>query len=285
VISVIECAGAPRDLGLDQGRACRLALHEARARAGWLERWRPALGSNARLERDVKRHFPHLAESLSGLAAGARLPERWLYQRLADELAAGSSGARAAGTAGAGGALLAISFEGPWIARRSRPEGMFASVELARPWLVSAFAGVNEAGLAVVAAPARGRSPDCAAPAGLLAQDCLQRFAKLENALDWCSGRPAGHAGALLIADAEGELAGIEIRGAERRVLRPESGLLAWAEGSRDELAKSLREAAPATPEALVRALGTAAAASLVVDPAQRWLELRGTGAPERLAL
>ena len=99
-----------------------------------------------------------------------------------------------------------------------------------RPWLVAAFAGVNEAGSPSWRLPASGAAGPCSAPAALLAQDCLQRFSKVESALDWCSGRPAGHGAALLFADARGELAGVEIRAAARRVLHPDAALLAWAD-------------------------------------------------------
>jgi len=289
VIDAIECAGGPRDLGLDQGRACRASLREAFRCSPLRERWPlPPGAAHARLARDLKRHFPHLAESLAGLATGAGVPERWLVRRLAQELVA--PGTRAVASAAAGGALLAVAGAGPWIARRSRPEGGYASLEIARPWLVAAFAGINEAGLAVVAAAGGGAPGDCAAPASLLAQDCLQRFARVEGALDWCLGRPAGHAAALLLADASGELAGVEIRTGRRRPLRPEGALLAWA-GADDagaELAKALREAAPTTATALARVLAPDPAAGVtaaVLDPAARRLAVLTGDEPAWLSL
>jgi hypothetical protein len=294
VIAAIESEGAPRDLGLDQGRACRAALREALESSGPTLRWLLPLGaSEARLARDLKRHFPHLAESLAGLASGAGVPERWLVRQLANELASGSRGARAVASGlGGAGALLAVDCAGSWIARRSRPEGGFACVELARPWLVTAFAGVNEAGLAVVALPANGAAGACSAPAALLAQDCLQRFSKVESALDWCCGRPAGHGAALLFSDARGELAGVEIRAAARRVLRADAALLAWADdpNAGAELAKCLRQAARTTAAALAQALAPARppdCATVIVDPVARRLGLcPASGAePDWLAL
>ena len=270
----IECAGAPRDLGLDQGRACAGSLREAFRRSPRRERWPFPLGAQrARLARDLRRHFPHLAESLAGLSTGAGVPERWLVRRLAEELATPRE-TRAVAVAAAGGALLAFDCDGPWIARRSRPEGGFACLELARPWWVAAFAGVNEAGLAVVAAP-RGSAPGaCAAPAWFLAADCLRRFAKVENALDWCCGRPAGYAAALLFADARGEVAGVEIRADSRRLLHPEGALLVWADADA-ELARALREAGTPTPTSLARMLAPAAGgAAVVLDPSARRLGL-----------
>jgi hypothetical protein len=275
VIAAIECAGAPRDLGLDQGRALRAWLREALACSPWRERWPLPLGAErARLARDLKRHLPHLAESLAGLAAGAGVPERWLLRRLAS---GPTAGARALACVQGAASWLGVDCAEPWIARRSRPEGGFACIELAHPFSVAAFAGVNEEGFAVVAAPARAQVGACAAPAALLAQDCLHRFAKVENALDWCSGRPAGQGAGLLFADARGDLAGVEIRGDRRRVLRPDGALLVFADeiAAGAELAKALRDAPPARPSGLARALAApvgAGCAAAVVDPIARRL-------------
>ncbi len=276
MIAAIECEGAPRDLGLDQGRACGAELREALARAALSERWPLPLGAGpTRLARDLKRHFPHLTESLAGLAAGARVPARWIVRRLAGDLASGSRGARVVASGLGASALLAVDCAAPWIARRSRPEGGFACAALVRPWAVAAFAGVNEAGLAVVAAPGSGIPGPCSAPGALLAQDCLERFSKVESALDWCSGRPAGHGAALVFADARGELAGVEIRGAARRVLRPDAALLGWADGAGAgaELEKNLRQVAPAGGAELARMLAASRPpgfATAIVDPAAR---------------
>lgn len=286
MLTAIECAGAPRDLGFDQGRACGAALRAAWTAAPRPERWPLALGAAERqLERELKRHFPHLAESLAGLASGAGVPRRWLLRRLAGGIQAGGGRERAAASAVGAAGLLAASQAGPWIVRRSRPEGGHACLELARPWQVAASAGVNEAGLAVLAVPGRGASDPAAAPACLLAQDCLQRFSTLDAALDWCRVRPAGRVAAILLADARGEVAGVEVRGAARRILRPAEGLLVWADDSAAcaELGKSLLEAAPTAPNALaaaLRAQGSATREACVVDAGARRLGVFAGDAP-----
>jgi len=284
---LVDCAGAPRDVGLDHGRACRAELGDRLAALPWSEavllRLGLADGSVRRLQRDLARHFPHLSESLAGLALGARVPEAFLAREIASELDCGP-----APTAALAGepVVLVRSLDGPVLVRRSRPEGLFASLELTRPWLPSALLGVNERGLAVAVAdsgvnelsPALAESrvavEACAAPAALLAQDCLERFAALEAALDWCAGRPAGGRATLLLGDATGEVAGIEIRGSERRVLRPADGFLA-RDGASAELAKSLREAGPVS----LREAGPGAewpAGIARVDARERSLSLAG---------
>lgn len=265
----VECEGAPRDLGLDQGRACAELLCARLAARPFWERAAPALGLGDRpTARDLARHFPHQRESLAGLARGAGVPEAWLLGELARAPAAEAAAVAALGD---GAGLLARAAGGPWVVRRCRPEGLLASVEATRPWLTAALAGVNESGLAVVVAAAAGPTSPCAAPALLLAQDCLERFAALEPALEWCVGRPGGGRTTLLLADASGEVAGVEADGAERRVLRPADGLL--LRGADDELAKALRETRAVDAAGLATALS---GSSIGVDAHARSLFLDG---------
>lgn len=220
----IECEGAPRDLGLDQGRACAEVLRLRFGKRPWWDRlWLqagPAGRECSRLRRDLQRHFPHQWESLAGMAVGARVPTGWLVRELAREL--GAAAARPVAVAlDRGRVLLARELGDAWVARRSRPEGLFGSIEITRPCLSAALAGVNERGLAVAAVGTRGATQRCAAPAALLAQDCLERFEATPAALEWCLGRPGGGRATIWLADARGELAGVEFTDAERRVLRP----------------------------------------------------------------
>jgi hypothetical protein len=271
----IECEGTPRDLGLDQGRACADALHMRFGAQPWWERFRLQAGlasaDRARMLRDLKRHFPHQWESLAGMAVGARVPTGWLAQELARELAGGEAALPVVAAIDHGRVLLARGLGREWVARRSRPEGLFASVEVTHPCLTAALAGVNERGLAVAAAGTRDATERCAAPASLLAQDCLERFEATRAALEWCLGRPGGGRGTVWLADARGELAGVEFAGAERRVLRPSEGLLVSGGGAarEEELAKALREAAPLDAPALARRIEGDAVA---LDPRERRL-------------
>jgi hypothetical protein len=290
VASVVTCQGAPRDLGLDQGRACAATLAARYRRLPRLARARLRLGGLGRgpavALRELRRHFPHQSESVAGLAVGARVPGSWLVAELLATLASQAAPALALASCGPP-ALLARELALPegWIVRRSRPEGLFASVELTHPWLTSGLAGVNSQGLALVVAPGRAPARAPEAPAALLAQDCLERFAGLEAALEWCLSRPGGGAATLLLADSRGEVAGIEVAGRERRVLRPAGGVLVagGAPGAAAEAAKALREAAPRSTESLLASLENAAPRPAavprplaVLDPAARRLCVAG---------
>ncbi len=289
------CAGAPRDAGIAQGTGFAAPLHREFGDEGPWTRLRARLGwrraADAAVARDARRHFPHQAELLAGIASGSRLPLAWVEQAQARALVGGvprlahAAAARAARTGGrATAGFLALRVTPEAVVRRSRPEGRFASVEVTLPWLSAPLAGVNEAGLAVACFPGAGPLGSCRAPAPLLALDCLQRFDQIEAALDWCVVRPAGGRATLFFGDARGEVAGIEVVGEERRVLRPADGLLVVSRGrgSESEIAKSLREDAPRDLAGLERALGGGgrAGALAVADPADRRVGLlRRTGA------
>jgi len=253
--SVVECEGAPRDLGVDQGRACRQAVarrfaagtawERLRWRAGW-----PREG-DARRVRDLWRYFPHQADRLAGLGVAAGVPANWLVPRVPADVGPEADAAALEGPP----TRLGRALDAAYVVRRSRPEGLFASVEVTRPWLPAALVGVNERGLAVASVAGSGAADRCAAPAWLFAQDCLERFEGVEPALDWCCERPGGGGGALLLADADGDVAGVAF-GAERRVL-PGAGRIVRA-GDSVELEKALDEGPP-DAAGLARALGGAA--------------------------
>jgi hypothetical protein len=233
--NLVRCEGAPRDLGLDQGEACAAALRRLRDALRGSPAPRPP-------ERDLRRHFPQLAERLEGVARGGRVPVRILLSALACELGSARQRehpvTRAAALWGftatwtGSGATLAWAARGaelPWRVRESKPENGLASLEIVAPWLPGGVAGVNAAGLAVACTTLEASlaSSACAAPAFLLVQECLQRFERVEGAEEWCLHRPAGGRATILIADAAGGLVGVEVAGAERERLLAQNGILA----------------------------------------------------------
>lgn len=207
-------------MGFAQGRALREIIRAEVARAGLpthRSRWpslRPVVSGALRGRgpgREFFRHFAHQAERLEGLVQAADLPLDSLVElQLRLQLGAGVGGEAGQETA--------------WIVRESRPVVGFRSLELTLPWLVSAVAGVNEAGLAVLAQGRQGVASaelsrgDGDAPPILLVQDCLARFEHLAGALDWCRKRPVAGRQAIVLGDASGARATVVIRGRERRI-------------------------------------------------------------------
>ena len=292
--ALIECAGAPRDLGLDQAASARAAVRAASARGGVIARWRdrlvPAEALVSRWQRDLRRYFPHQHEWLAGVARGAGVPDRALLRAAIAELArghdalligaegAGREGAEGAGREGAdgkGGTVLWRTESPGVVLRRVRPEGRFVSIELASPLLACPWIGLNEAGLAV--AVTGGSQPGrCRAHAALLARDCLERFEAVESALVWCLSRPAAPGASILLADALGEIAGVELHASGRRVRRPEGGVLTLGGPRAAEVRKALSgrvTRALDLERALEEVLGkSAVAAAAHVDLASRSL-------------
>jgi hypothetical protein len=284
------CEGAPRDLGFDQGRACREELAARFARTPVWERWGHQLGwsesHSVRVARDLRRHFPQQSEALEGMERGADVPRGWLASVLARELgterptrigAAFAFAANATRTAGNTGLVRTLDCDP--VVRHSRPEGGFASVELTLPWLTAALAGVNEGGLAAtwVGLPGEFAAVGSSAPAALLIQDCLMRFDSIPGAVDWCTGRPCGGRAVILLADSSGEVAAVEIDGRERRVRTPDAGLV--FAGEDDVSAEALRVHPKPDLEAGAELLGRTVAG---VDPLGRRLALRDAASGSR---
>jgi hypothetical protein len=260
-VASIACAGAPRDLGVDQARACADAIRAdlgalRLGERGGLRRWlraRPA-GFDASLARDLERHFPHLDERVAGLAGALDVAREDCIALVADELAR-----QVAGTASAAGTTHALALHlehAPpptgLVARTTHPDGGYANLTLTRPGLPCALAGVNEHGLAgVVELRGLARTGErCRAPGLLLLDQCIERLDSVEKALEWCERRPAGGRALLVFADAGGALGAIEIDGEGRR-----------------------RVAAPLDA-------GTRAGPSIRVDAAARAVEIAGGGVP-----
>jgi hypothetical protein len=290
-------------MGLAQGRQCREAVRERAQRAGLSIHRGPlpsllpftsgrVLGRGT--GREIVRHYTHLSERIDGLAREARIPVDSLVQLHLDSAAegerAGALGTAAVAVAGnelgpEGAPLLARGLPGhagagsQWVVRRSRPEVGFGSVEVTLPWLVSAVAGVNEAGLAaaLVVGGARARSGESAPPFLLMVQECLQRFEDLPAATDWCLNRPASGPAVLLLADASGETCAIHAIGTERRVeLTAAEGVL-MAGGSQALRERVAKEGAVEGGDLLGAGL-SAGSAWVRLSPEQRALEVLGLG-------
>jgi hypothetical protein len=255
VIQVIECEGAPRDLGLDQGTHCRVALNAAyRSRSRWQRARLRTLAESAACRRarlEIRRFYPQQAEAMEAMARASGVPVSWFLSILAGNPRTALPGdalvvAAASAITDCGG-LLARAFPVDAIVRRSRPESGFRSVELTQPWRIAPLAGVNEAGLAVACVSSSGQVAGSryAVPATLLAQDCLRRFDSLDGAIDWLLVRPGGGKSVLVLADVSGEIAGVSVDGDERRVFRPADDLIVHTGGHarHAEIEKGLREA------------------------------------------
>ena len=231
----VDCEGAPRDLGFDQGRAMFEGVDAELAR---ILRERPDGASTAGVARDVARHFPQLAERMTGLARGASVDPEALVVALARASSepafllrpALAFAARAPRPLLAGRFDLSADRCSVPIVRRSAPQGAAASLELTLPWLAACLGGVNGEGLAALLAPPGIAPPRseivradaaCGAPAMLLVQQCLERFGRAESAAEWCLTRPAAGSATILLADASGSVVAVAVDDDRRRLADP----------------------------------------------------------------
>jgi len=285
VTQIVACSGAPRDLGWDQGRVLRAGIREACAASTGTWRWLPDLPARVRARRilrDVRRHFPQQAEQLEGLAHGAGVRLGRLSRaafRLLSETGRGS----AVAAVGPDATWLARSLPRAAVLRRSEPEGRYRTLEVTLPALTHPLLGVNEAGLAIACQAGTIRPGSCAAPAALLARDCLERFTRVESALAWCRERPAAPRAGLLLADAAGQIAAIEIAERVRDVRRAVQGLLVIGRSPQayasfaSQLARPARDAV-VVADALAAGFGARPDAFALADPAGRRLWLPAAG-------
>ncbi len=308
----IECVGDPRAMGHCQGLTHRAAIQQQIAATGGRTRRKrlpslSALTSGAALGRgtgrEVIRHYTHLAERMAGIARSADVPLASLMEifcaSTSDAAPDGELVTRAIALATRqseneqGDPLVLRTLAGSsfarsqWILRRSRPEVGFVSAEITLPWLATAVAGINEAGVAVAIVP-RSASHGGGVNAGavnarraphavLLVQECLQRFGDLDGCLDWCRKRPRSGNVSLIIADAAAHLAKVEVEGTECRVSDVDcTATLDGASAEADErLRTHLRDHGRVDLAALAAAGESAGELVAWLEPAQRSLSVR----------
>jgi hypothetical protein len=215
------------------------------------------------------------------MAHAAGVPRAWLIEFFAQSsgsLPIAESLAVAAGSARSqAGGLLARNLPADVIVRRCRPDHGFVSIELCQPWQSAPLAGVNEAGISVITISEGNEvnSVGCAAPAALLAQDCLRRVDHLDAAVEWLMTRPGAGRSTLLIADSMGEVVAVHAAGKDRRLSRPAAGLIVHNGGpDRDDgIEKALREFPQLTASNFAQVFGTP---MVVVEAASRSILVRG---------
>ena len=112
-----------------------------------------------------------------------------------------------------------------YVIRESRPAGGFRSLEFTAAPLVGAVDGINEKGLCIT--NNYGFTTDRQMPGptmSMLVAAALARFETVADASQWMSGQPRWGGGILMLADATGDIASLELSGTRSHLRRPAEG-------------------------------------------------------------
>jgi hypothetical protein len=250
--------GDDRRIGLMQGEAWRARIHAARSDLAAIEAFRlqqpravPYALYRWLAERRAGRYLgqalaasPGWLERLDGIAHGAGLAPRsiHLFNALEPLLSsvAGCTALPQACTAiairgrrsASGEPVIARNFDylplvQPYHAMRElRPTRGYRSIDFTTVPMAGAIDGVNEAGLAIAYNYAFAIDEDDrpAPPVSMLIAHALRHCASVQAAIDWIGGQPRCGAALLMLADAQGDIAALELSSTRCAVRRPAAG-------------------------------------------------------------
>lgn len=255
-----RCSGNPREMGLTQGIGLREKIRGAyyslwnlevlRLEQPW---WLPyALFLKLAERKSEKSLVPALRQSnpamlarTQGIAEGAGLPLRSVCLMNAMEAFIGSVEGRTVVPPPGACSALAVRgtrsrtgepiiaknfdylrlFQPFYILRESRPSGGFCSLDFAVAPQAGTIDGVNEKGLAITlnyAFVADSGRPNSLVT--MLIADALASCATVAEAVRRITGSPRWGAGMLMLADASGDLASVELSNTRAGVRRPAAG-------------------------------------------------------------
>jgi predicted choloylglycine hydrolase len=256
----VICQGAPKEMGLAQGTAaqgkiraarddalCRLEafrLQQPRWLPFWAYRWLAEQRAWRFLAGPLTRDYPAMSQRLVGIAEGARVGLRAIYLFNALEPLLSSVG----GCTACPGACSAVAVRGrrsangePMIAqnfdylplvqpyyllRETRPQEMFRALEFTIAPLAGAVDGMNEKGLCITYnyAFTTDCPPGSAAPISMAISDALARCGTVTDAADAITSKPRSGGGLLMLADATGDVASLELSSTRAELRRPAPG-------------------------------------------------------------
>lgn len=258
IVEVI-CEGSPFEMGAAQGTALREKIHAARTMLASLEafrlaqpRWMPYRGYRWFAEQKAGRWlasaFPRqpadMLERLAGIAVGAKLslPAISLFSAL-DPLISSVSGCTACP-----GACSAVAVRGrrtatdePMIAhnfdflpivqpfyvvRESRPRSGLRAFEFTTVPFAGTVDGMNEAGLCIAYdyAFATDVPASPAPPISMTIASALQNCRTVAEAANWIASQPRWGGALLMLADADSDIASLELSSTRSHLRRPAAG-------------------------------------------------------------
>ncbi len=258
VIEVV-CRGSAKTMGAAQGAALRrkicaalevlsqleaFRLQKAWCLPYWAYRWLAERKARRLLAGPLARDYPAMSQRLAGIAAGAgvRLDAVYLLNALEPFLSsmgdctacpgACSAVAVRGRRSAAGEPMIARNFDylplvQPYYSvRESRPQGKLRALEFTLAPLAGAVDGMNDAGLCITYdyAFATDAPPAPGAPISMAICEALERCRTVTEAADWITSRPRWGGGLLMLADAGGDIASLELSSTRSHLRRPAPG-------------------------------------------------------------
>jgi hypothetical protein len=191
---------------------------------------------------DLTSHYPNQRKRLEGLARGSQLEEEFFclvmsleIMRTHYEYSIGgcTAAAVAAERCSQGEPALVKNLDIPsefqpsYITRLSQPVSGLRSLEVTNAANLGCYDGVNERGLAVSYNYAFGTDmPKAMAPVSLLVQEILENCSTVQEAVEMARGSKRAGGALLLLLDADGDMASVELSPNFSGVRGPEDGIL-----------------------------------------------------------
>jgi hypothetical protein len=258
-------AGSPFEMGRQQGEALAGPIRESRRTLLGLERfqllrprWVPMpmfeFMSRRRarrlVEEPLRRYYPDQAVAFDGLARGSSqslgqllllASAEILLSKIDYRLAPAAGACSAAAVRTAQGVVLQKNFDYPapiqpyYFVRSSRPDSGYATLEFTVAPLAGTVDGLNERGLAVTynygfcVDPVRHY-----VPLSIALNEMLRTCATVEEAVEFLSSRPRSGGALLMLADAGGAMASVELSNTRIAVRRASGGWIAHTNHYRD---------------------------------------------------
>jgi hypothetical protein len=246
-------------MGLAQGTSVGAKIHAARRALPdlevfrlqqprllpyWLYRWLAEQRAASFLAGPLQRDFPAMRDRLAGIAEGSGLSVNAVSLFNVFEALLSSVG----GCTACPGACSAVAIRGSrsatgepivahnfdylplvqpfYVVRDSRPHGKLRSFEFTTAPLAGAVDGMNEAGLCITYnyAFAFDEPATPAAPISMAISTALERCGTVADAADFIASKPRFGGGLLMLCDASGDIASLELSSTRSYIRRPAEG-------------------------------------------------------------
>lgn len=256
----VRCCGSPKEMGLAQGAALQSKIRSAHQdvlrkleafrlqQPRWLPyqayRWLTEQKAWRFLAGPLSRDYPAMSQRLSGIAegAGVGLKAIYLLNSLEPFLSlvgdcttcpgACSTVAVRGRRSATGEPIIAHNFDylpvaqPYYVVRESRPQQKRRAVEFTLAPLAGSVDGMNEEGLCIAYnyAYTTDTPSGTAAPISMAISEALERCSTVTEAAEWIPLRPRWGGGLLMLADATGDIASLELSSTRSHLRRPTPG-------------------------------------------------------------